>query len=362
LSRGVNIPQFEHWTSSLRPFPPLLRPLDRLFFGISFLFREIGGGSLLLTSCCRPDSEHWDSTMDILVCGNPTIDELVQNGRVCASPGGSALFASCAAGYLGSRVGILGNIGEDYPPRVLRRLKTLHIDIRLLKKSKGPSTRFQITRTNGSRKLRLLESGEQIAAPAGSHHFQGVHMGPVFNEIPSSLIATLRKRCDFLSVDLQGFIRTVSANGAVRTVPRSLSRLIGQCDMVQASIDEARSQTRSRDPRAILNRFLTMGAYFAIVTMGEKGSWLGSRRNGPFFIPAFPDRRIRDSTGAGDVYAGSWLSTYLSTKDPTWGSSVGSAFASLASRQSGLSKFRISWIELFRRAVWVYNHIEMSPD
>jgi len=298
--------------------------------------------------------------LDIAVCGNPTIDELVQNGRVRTSPGGSALFTSCAAAYLGSKVGIIGTIGEDYPLRILKRLKR-HIDIRFLRKTPRPSTRFQITRNNGSRKLRLIEPGSHVVTPRSTGRFQGVHLGPVFNEIQSSLITTLRKRCEFLSADLQGFIRTVSANGAVRTVPRSLSRLIGQCDMIQASIEEARSQTRSRDPRVILNRFLTIRAQYAIVTMGERGSWLGSQHQDPYFVPAFPDRGIRDSTGAGDVFAGSWLSTYLSTKDPSWASSVGSAFASLASRKTGLSKFRISRTELFQRAVWVYNHTEASP-
>jgi len=298
--------------------------------------------------------------MDIAVCGNPTIDELVQNGRVRISPGGSALFSSCAAAYLGSKVRILGNIGEDYPSSILRRLKTLHIDVRSLKRSNRRSTRFQITRINGSRKLRLLESGDQIAAPVGPYHFQGVHMGPVFNEISGSLVNTLRKRCRFLSADLQGFVRAASANGTVRTVPRSLSQLIRQCDMVQASIEEARSQTKSGDLRVILNRFLKMRTRYAIVTLGEKGSWLGSQQDGTYFVPPFSDRSTRDSTGAGDVFAGSWLSTYLSTKDPVWASAVGSAFASLASRKTGLSKFRLSRIELLRRAVWVYNHVEES--
>jgi sugar/nucleoside kinase (ribokinase family) len=299
--------------------------------------------------------------MDIAVCGNPTIDELVQKGRVRISPGGSALFSSCAAAYLGSKVGILGNIGEDYPSSILRRLKSQHIDVRSLKKSERPSTRFQITRINGSRRLRLLESGDQIAAPAGTDHFQGVHLGPVFNEISNSLVNTLRKRCGFLSADLQGFIRTVSGNGLVHTVPRSLDRLLNQCDMVQASIEEAHSQTRSRAPRATLNRFLSMRVKYAIVTMREKGSLLGSRRDGSYFVPAFPDHRIQDSTGAGDVFAGSWLSTYLSTNDPVWASAVGSAFASLASLRTGLSKFRLSRRELFSRASWVYNHVEASP-
>ena len=238
---------------------------------------------------------------------------------------------------------------------------TLHIDVRFLRKTAGHSTRFHITGTNGSRTLRLLEPGDKIEAPRSTGHFRAVHLGPVFNEIPSSLMTALRKKCEFLSADLQGFIRTVTAKGAVQTVPRSLGRLIGQCNMVQASIEEARSQTRSRDPRVILNRFLTMRAEYAIVTMGEKGSWLGSQRDGICFVPPFSDRSIRDSTGAGDVFAGSWLSTYLKTKDPVWASAVGSAFASLASRKTGLAKFRISRTELFRRAVWVYNHIEASP-
>jgi sugar/nucleoside kinase (ribokinase family) len=299
--------------------------------------------------------------MDIAVCGNPTIDELVQKGRVRISPGGSALFSSCAAAYLGSKVRIVGNIGEDYPSSILRRLKSLHIDVRSLKRSERRSTRFQITRINGSRKLRLLESGDQIAAAVGRYHFQGVHMGPVFNEIPISVVKTFRTRCDFLSADLQGFIRAVSGIGIVRAVPRSLNRLLSQCDMVQASIEEAYSQSRSRGLGSILNRFLSMRVKYAIITMAEKGSLLGSRRDGSYFIPAFPDSRIRDSTGAGDVFAGSWLSTYLSTKDPVWASSVASAFASLASQRIGLHKFRISRRELFRRASWVYSHVEASP-
>jgi sugar/nucleoside kinase (ribokinase family) len=252
----------------------------------------------------------------------------------------------------------LGNVGEDYPPRILRRLGTLHIDSSFLIESARPSARFRITRFNGSRKLRLLEPGEQIMTPRRPGHFQGVHLGPVYNEISSPLVNNLRKRCDFLSADLQGFIRTTSGNGLVRVVPRRLSRILGQCDMVQASIEEARSQTRLRTPRAILNQLLTLRAQYAIVTMGEQGSWLGSQRDHSYFVPAFPDRTIRDSTGAGDVFAGSWLSTFLSTKDPVWASAVGSAFASLASRRTGLLKFRFGRRELFHRASWVYNHVE----
>jgi sugar/nucleoside kinase (ribokinase family) len=297
-----------------------------------------------------------------MVCGNLTIDELVGSRRVAFAPGGSALFASGAAAYLGAKVGIMGNIGEDYPLHVLRRLRALHIDLRFLRKIEGASTRFRIIPRNGSRTLRLLDPGKPIVAPLEGRGFQGVHLGPVFNEISSSLVKSLRKRCDFMSADLQGFIRTASRTGTVRTAPRNLSQLLAQCDMVQASIDEARSQVRSRDPRQILRRFLKHGVRYAIVTMGERGSWLGSRDDGTYFVPAFRGGHTRDSTGAGDVFAGSWLRTYLATKDPVWASSVGSAFASLASRRTGLSKLRLGRIELFRRAGWVFNHVKLDSE
>jgi sugar/nucleoside kinase (ribokinase family) len=300
------------------------------------------------------------SPRGIVICGNLTIDELVGTSGVILSSGGSALFASCAVAYLGARVGILGNIGGDCPRNVLGRLRALHVDLRLLRKVEGASVRFRITRLNGSRKLQLLERGVPITAPERLSCYQGIHLGPVFNEISSSLVKTLRKSCDFLSADLQGFVRTASSTGTVQTVPRDLGQLLRQCDLVQTSIDEARSQTRSRDPRTILRRFLGANVHYAVVTMGERGSWLGSREDGTYFVPAFPDRSVRDSTGAGDVFAGSWLRTYLSTKDPVWASAVGSAFASLASRRTGLSKFRLGRRELFRRAGWVYNHVKSS--
>src|SRR3989442_7372305 len=91
LSLGDNIPKFEHCTSSLRPFPPLLRPRDLLFFGISLCFQEKEWGLHYypLAVRLRP---RMTGIMDIAVCGNPTLDELVQKGRVRISPGGSALF------------------------------------------------------------------------------------------------------------------------------------------------------------------------------------------------------------------------------------------------------------------------------
>ena len=298
----------------------------------------------------------------ILVCGNPTIDELETVDDQLVSPGGSALFSSCAAAYLGAKVKILGRVGEDYPTEVIRRLRRLGLDLSSLKVSRGPSTRFGISESIGSRTLKLIEPGSRIVATTLRERFDGIHMGPVFNEITPSLVKTLYEQTNFLSADIQGFIRTVSRAKSVRTTPRNLSFLMRRCKMLQASIDEARLQTGSREPKRILNGLMSSGIRFGILTMGGRGSYLGISQTGSHFVPAFPEPRALDSTGAGDIFAGSWLRTYLSTKDPIWASSLGSAFASLASRMTGLSKFRIRRVELFRRAGWVYKRVRRIDD
>jgi sugar/nucleoside kinase (ribokinase family) len=296
--------------------------------------------------------------MDIAVCGNPTLDELVREGRVRISPGGSALFVSGAANYLGARVKIIGNIGEDYPSRVLSWLRDHGVNLRLLKKTGGPSTRFRISYDGRSRRLWLASAGQSIESLWRGGWVEGVHLGPVFNEIPLPLVRSLRKNSGFISLDIQGLVRKVNRFGQVQVLRRNLDPVLRMCDLVKASIDEAKFQTSSGNHRLILDRVLASGPKYAIVTLGSNGSLLGIGNDGRFLIPAFPVRGIKDPTGAGDVYAGAWLYSYLSTKDPVWAAAVGSAFGSLTSQKTGLSKFSFSRRELFRRASWVYNHVK----
>ncbi len=237
----------------------------------------------------------------ILVCGNPTIDELETPDDRLVTPGGSALFASCAAAYLGAEVRVLGNVGEDYPPATIARLGAFGLDVSSLRRSAGRSTRFRIKESAGSRRLSLLEPGARIVPLPLGERFDGIHMGPVFQEITLDLVKSLQSQTDFLSADIQGFIRTVSRTKSVRAEPRNIRRLLGKSKMVQASLEEAELQTGSRKPEEILNSLMSSETQFVVLTMGREGSWLGVRKGRPCFVPAFPEPRIVDSTGAGDI-------------------------------------------------------------
>src|SRR5207249_8056506 len=54
-----------------------------------------------------------------------------------------------------------------------------------LNRTRGQSTRFQITNLNGQRKLRLLAAGYPVEVPPRQSVVEGVHLGPVFNEVRS---------------------------------------------------------------------------------------------------------------------------------------------------------------------------------
>ena len=292
----------------------------------------------------------------VAVCGNLTLDELSLSPKRCITPGGSSLFASRAASYFGVRVGIIGHVGIDYPRSFLRTLRSNGIDLSQLKMGRDNTTRFRIVNSNRTRRLFLIEAGRKIENPNILRKLDGVHLGPVFREVSTQLVRKLRSKATFLTADLQGFVRNTTKNGRVVVEQRNLKVLLKTCDMVQSSIEEARPQAREANGSVIVDWLSKYGPKYSILTLGAKGSIISIRPDERFEVPAFRDRNLIDTTGAGDVFAGSWLSTFLLTKDPIWAASVGSAFASLASRRTGLSKFHVSRKELFRRASWVYNN------
>jgi len=293
---------------------------------------------------------------EIAVLGNLTIDEITKDGGAIGTfPGGSALYVAATAAKLGANVHVFSNIGPDYPRRALDWLRLQGLDLTGVKKSPTNTTRFRISYRKGSRRLKILHPGKLLILPRRRTHWEAVHLGAVFGEISLSLISSVRRQTSFLSIDLQGFLRKKTGNNQVQLRPRRFSNLFQSFDLVKASASEARAQTSTDGTLSATRRLQRLGPQHLIITMGSKGSLLAERDGRIFRIPAYGESETVDPTGAGDAVVGGWLATFLSTKDPVWSASVGSALGSLIVRKKSLSKFRISRNELFRRAAHVYN-------
>ena len=297
-----------------------------------------------------------DYGLKVAVFGNLTLDEILNKSEARVVPGGSALYVSAASAFLTAQVSLFSNIGQDYPVETLKWLRDQGVDVSAVQRVSGPSTRLKLTYRNASRELRILQPGTKIGYSLLTGHWKGAHFGPVCGEVGHRLIRGIRPHSDFVSLDIQGLIRMSTRSGAVRLVPRRLD-VLRICDLVKASEEEARAQTSANDPLKAAEALISQGAKNAIVTLGHKGAILALGNGRRFRVPAYPENEVDDPTGAGDSFVGSWLPVFLSTRDSVWAASVGSAFASMVLRRHGLSKFRLSREELFRRSAWVYGRV-----
>ncbi len=291
------------------------------------------------------------------VFGNPAVDEVYRNGDLVLVPGGSAFYVSAAAAFLGAKVELFGNVGADYPMSILRWLRTHRVSIGSVRHTHGPSTRFRLTYHGWSRSLRVIHSGTRVTPSRFAVRWDAVHVGPVFGEVDNSLVLRARRHSKIVSLDIQGFIRDSTRNGSIRLVKKRLGRVLSSCDVVKASLQEAEVQTRARDPLKAAELLLSYGPRYAIITLAASGSLLAVKGLGNFRVPAYPESRVADPTGAGDGFVAGWVETMVSARDPVWASSVGSALASMMLRHFGTRKFLISRRELFRRSAWVYERV-----
>ncbi len=293
-------------------------------------------------------------TPTLAVLGNLTIDEVVKNGKPKIAPGGSALYVSTAAALLRTRVDVVSQVGMDYPAENLAWLSKRGIGVERVRRSTEETCRFRLTYRNGSRTLQLLQRGGRLGFDQARGSWTSVHLGPVFQEVSPSIALAARKRASFLSMDLQGFLRQATESGKVTLQPSKLARVLPVVDFVKATTEEVLVQTSKSDVFSGAKKILGQGPKHLVVTMGNKGAVLAERSGETYRVPAYPEKRVSDPTGAGDALVGGWLASFQSTRDPMWAMSVGSALASMLVRRRGLAKLRVSRRELFRRSAWVY--------
>ena len=266
------------------------------------------------------------------------------------------MFSSLSAASLGAKVSIVSNIGGDYPRSIVSDLKRREIDVSNIRKFNGNTTRFRISYSGNQRSLELVYPGKNLETARLSGTLDAIHLGPVFGEIGPNTLTRASRCSKFLSLDVQGLMRTTDRHGRVRLVRRNIDSFLSKCNLVKATEQEARVLAPATTLLATARRLLRKGAEHVIVTCGPRGALLVGRDQTGIQMPSIPKIKSVDPTGAGDIFVGSWVTTFQAVKDARWAGAVGAAFASLSVERSGLAKFRFSRAELFRRASWAYLH------
>src|SRR6266705_3541484 len=183
----------------------------------------------------------------LAVLGSLTLDEVVSNRETRVAPGGSAFYVSATSARLGAKVDVISEVGMDYPSSNLAWLKNREVGVERVKQLKGKTCRFRLWYRKGSRTLQLVRAGSSLKLVELDGWWKAVHLGPVFREVPLSLVPDCRKHSGLVSMDLQGFVRRKGEDGNIILRSSGLGNTLQFVDFVKATIDEALVQAKTSD-------------------------------------------------------------------------------------------------------------------
>ena len=134
-----------------------------------------------------------------------------------------------------------------------------------------------------------------------------VHLGPLHPlDIARAGIEALAGFDGFVSLDVQGYLRTAPSGEVVPSVSGRLNRALAAARVIKADASEMEAMlTRfGTDAVGLLRRF---GVGEAVITEGRRGGSVVLESGEVFTFPACPAPRVADPTGAGDVFFAAYL-------------------------------------------------------
>ena len=165
-------------------------------------------------------------------------------------------------------------------------------------------------------------------------HAQIFHLGPLLaDDMSAAFIKDLAAR-GRISLDVQGFLRTVEKNNVVLTDWPEKKEVLKYIDILKADDQEMQVLTGCKDARAGAFLLSEWGVKEVIITFGNKGSFIYT---GEMFydIPAFVPHHVSDETGCGDIYMVGYLSQRILGKGPQQAGEFAAAMAALKTETYG---------------------------
>lgn len=260
------------------------------------------------------------SAPDFVVVGHVTLDHFGEATR----PGGTALYAAVTAHRLGLSAGILTSHGADFP------LEAVPPQIEVVTLEAPATTVFEHRQREARRALRVTSAARPLGPADVPEDWRGaglVLLAPVVGEVDPALVETFADAT--LAGSAQGWLRNVEAAGAVGTRPWNPPRgLLERLQALFVSNEDVRGQ------EAVLTEWLQR-LPLAAVTAGKNGALLYV--NGERYEVRPRPARVLDPTGAGDVFAATFLVHYHLEGDPWEAAAAATCAASLSVEGEGWS-------------------------
>jgi sugar/nucleoside kinase (ribokinase family) len=272
-------------------------------------------------------------TPDALIVGHLTRDLVADGWRL----GGPALYAARTASLRGLRVAVVTSASTEVADAARRALPG--VALRVI--AATDSTTFENLYHEESRRQFLRALAAPLRArdiPRAWRAAPLALLAPVAQEFDPAIAGALR--CATLGVAPQGWLRAWDEQGRVRPAHLSAAAtdLLSSCSALVLSRDDLTGPDAAPDALAQAEHTLRDWAERTrclVVTRGRDGADLW--RNGQAVsFPAFPAREV-DPTGAGDVFAMTFLCALAAGATPEMAMVEANQVAALSVEGAGMT-------------------------
>lgn len=243
--------------------------------------------------------------MSFLVIGNITKD-LIKTKSIERNLFGGASFAGLTALKLGYKSSILTK-GNYKLKEWIGFLEEK--GIRVLLQEDEHIASFVNDYSSVERKQSLLEFTNKIVFNI-QEEFDVIHLNPVYQEIDLDLVKNVRKRCRYLSLDVQGLVREQEGKKIQESFWIKREDWLKHLDFLKVGKNEVGLISHLKTYKKICEELKSFGVKTIALTFGREGSIIYD--NQTYKILAFKTNTI-DETGAGDVFGSSFAIKHYET-------------------------------------------------
>jgi len=238
-----------------------------------------------------------------LVVGSIAIDSVqTPFGRADDALGGTAVYFSTAASIL-TDVQLVGVVGADFPDHGTAMLRDRGVDLAGLQRRDGKTFRWSGEYDYDMNVAHTLDTQLNVFEtfhPLIPEHYRDADFVFLGNIDPVLQLEVLKqvRRPRLTALDTMNFWIDGHRD--------SLTRVIERVDALLINEGEIRQFTGQHNVLAAARKIQQLGPRIVVVKRGEYGSILFADDD-VFLAPAFPTYEVRDTTGAGDSFAGGFI-------------------------------------------------------
>ncbi len=216
--------------------------------------------------------------------------------------GGSVSFA-CAAASFFSTTGMVGVVGDDFPPAYAALYERFGIDLAGLQRVPGKTFRWEGEYSTDMNDRRTLRTELNVFAdfspklPEAYRTSPFLFLANISPELQSHVLGEM-KAPKFVAADTMDLW--------INTARPALERVIRSVHLLTLNDSEARMFSGEHNLIKAAACVRAMGPTYVVIKKGEHGAMLFGPA-GTFMVPAFPLEAVLDPTGAGDTFAGGMM-------------------------------------------------------